>query len=128
MQKSSAVRLLERFEDLSAQSQRFPQWQRAGAQLVIQRLASDVLHHEEEPVAVFANLEQLADIGVIDRRDRHCLPTEAFARVPVCGRFLGQQLDRDLALEARVESAIDDAHSSGTERRQDLVRSQPSTR
>jgi hypothetical protein len=64
----------------------------------------------------------------IDRRDRHRLATEALARLRVRGHLLRQQLDRDLPLEARVPSTIDDAHSSTAERRQDLVRSESSTR
>ena len=128
MEKSAAVRLLERFGDLPGQPQRLRQRQPAGAQLVVQRLAGDVLHHEKERLAVLANLEDLADVGVIDRRDRHRLATEALARLRVRGRLLRQQLDRDLAPEARVESTIDDAHSSSAERRQDLVRSKSSSR
>lgn len=80
MEKSAAVRLLERFGDLSGQPQRLGQGQPAGAQPVVQRLADDVLHHEKERVAVLANLEDLADVGVIDRRNRHRLAAQALAR------------------------------------------------
>jgi hypothetical protein len=61
-------------------------------------------------VTVLANLEDLADVGVIDRRDRHRFATKALARLRVRGRLLRQQLDRDLALEARVQGTIHDAH------------------
>jgi hypothetical protein len=91
-------------------------------------ISASVTPKEKERVAVLANLEDLADVGVIDRRNRHRLATEALPRLRVSGRRLRQQLDRDLALEARVQSAIDHAHSSRTERRQDLVRSESSTR
>ena len=43
-------------------------------------------------------------------------------------RVLGQQLDRDLTLEARVSSTINDAHSSSAERRQNLVWAESSPR
>ena len=46
----------------------------------MQRCSGDVLHHQEQVVTVFANLENLADVGVVERRDGHRLATEPFAR------------------------------------------------
>ena len=40
------------------------------------------------------------------------------------GERLGQDLDRDVAIQLRVARAIDLAHAAGAERRQDLVRAE----
>ena len=45
-------------------------------------------------------------------------------RVAVVDEVLGQHLDRDVALEARVARAVHLAHAAGAERRQDLVRAE----
>ena len=42
----------------------------------------------------------------------------------VGGERLGQDLDRDVAIQLRVARAIDLAHAAGAERGQDLVRAE----
>ena len=54
-------------------------------------------------------------------RDAHRLALEAGEGVRVAGQRRRQDLDRDLALEARVAGAKDFAHSSGAEHRQNFV-------
>jgi hypothetical protein len=49
----------------------------------VQRFARDVLHHEEQRVAVFANFENLADVRMIDRGHGHRLAAQTLARVRV---------------------------------------------
>ena len=41
--------------------------------------------------------------------------------VGVVGEAVGEDLDRDVAVEPRVARPVDLAHSAGAERRQDLV-------
>ena len=52
------------------------------------------------------------------------------AREPIgVGRErVGQDLDRDVAIQLRVARAIDLAHPAGAERRQDLVGAEPRAR
>ena len=44
--------------------------------------------------------------------------------IGVGGERLGQDLDRDVAIQLRVARAIDLAHAAGAEGRQDLVRAE----
>ena len=84
-----------------------------------------VLHHEEQRIAVFANLEDLADVGMIDRGHGHRLAAQALARARIGGRLGRQQLDRDLTIEPRVSGKIDLAHASRAESRENLVGPEP---
>ena len=87
----------------------------------MQRFAGDVLHHEEQRIAVLANFEDLADVGMIDRGHGHRLAAQTLARVRVSRRLGRQQLDGDLTIEPRVVGAIDLAHASRPEGGQNLV-------
>jgi hypothetical protein len=44
-----------------------------------------------------------------------------------CGEFIEQKLDRDRAIETRVERTVDNAHAAGTDLRLHLVRAEPLT-
>ena len=54
-------------------------------------------------------------------RDRARLAVEALAELRIGGERLGQNLDRDGPVEARVARAIDLAHAARAEGGQDLV-------
>ena len=54
-------------------------------------------------------------------RDAHRLALEAREGVRVSRQRRRQDLDRDVALEARVAGAKDLAHTSGAQHRQDFV-------
>jgi hypothetical protein len=83
--------------------------------------AGDVLHHEEERIAVLADFKDLADVGMIERGHRHRLAPQALARTRV-GRRLGrQQLDGDATIETRIVGEIDFAHGSRAHGGQNLV-------
>ena len=81
----------------------------------------DVLHHQEERGVVLAYLEDLADVGVIDRSHRHRFAAQALARGRVGGRLRRQQLDRYLTIERGVVGAVHLAHAARADRREDLV-------
>ncbi len=61
-------------------------------------------------------------------RDRTRLALEAGERVGVARELLGEDLDRDLAVEAVVAGAVDLAHPPGPQRREDLVTAEQSVR
>ena len=97
------------------------QRQCAVLQPAVERFARDVLHHEEQRIAVFANFENLADVRMIDRGDGHRLAAQPLARVRVSRQLAWQQLDGDLTIEPRVAGAIDLAHASSPEGGHNLV-------
>ena len=77
----------------------------------------DVLHHDEVAVRlrVVAGVVDLDDVGVDELCGGQRLAPEARHEAVVLGQVLGQQLDRDLALEHVVERAVDGRHAAGAE-------------
>ena len=88
---------------------------------MIERVARDVLHHQEERAVVLAYLEDLADVRMIDGSHRHRFAAQALARGGVGGRLRRQQLDCDLTIEGRVVGTVDLAHAARSDRRENLV-------
>jgi hypothetical protein len=72
-------------------------------------------------VALVADVEQRADVRVVERGDGLRLALEALASLLVLGEGRGKDLDGDAAVEARVLPAPDLAHPAGADRRQKLV-------
>ena len=67
-------------------------------------------------VAFVPDVEQRADVGVVEGRDRLRLALEALAAGLVLCEAGRQDLDRDAAVEARVAPAPDLAHPTGADR------------
>ena len=125
VQKPAGMGFLERLGDLSCHPQRIGQRECAVLQPAVQRFARDVLHDEEQRIAIFANFENLADVGMINRRHCHRLAAQTLARVRVSRELARQQLDGDLTIQPRVAGAIDLAHSAGSEGGDNLVATEP---
>jgi hypothetical protein len=81
---------------------------------VTQRLAFDVLHHDERGAVRLAGIEHRHDVWVLEPRRRLRLAQPARARIGV-DPAVRQQLDRDRSVEQRVARAIDRAHAAGAE-------------
>ena len=75
------------------------------------RLTLDELHHQ----VIGADVVQRADVGMIQRRHGAGFALEAFREALV------GHLDRDVAAEAGIPSAIHDAHAAGTDLGRNLV-------
>jgi hypothetical protein len=61
---------------------------------------------------VLANLVDGADIGMIQRRCGAGFPAEAFERLGVLGRILGQKLQSHQPAKFRVLSLVDHTHAA----------------
>ena len=87
------------------------------------RLPAHELHDDVLAVGrlVEAEVEDLDDVGVHEPRDGQRLAPEARDELAVVGEVLGQQLDGDVALEARVEGAHDGRHAADAEPLAQLV-------
>ena len=80
-------------------------------------LAGDVLHHDEVLVValVEAEVEHLDDVRVDQPRGGERLAAKARDERRVVGEVLGQQLERDVALESLVEGEMDGRHPADAE-------------
>ena len=63
-------------------------------------------------VLVEAEVEDLHDVGVHEPRGGERLAAEARDELRVVGEVLGEQLDRDVALQAAVEREHDGRHAA----------------
>jgi hypothetical protein len=104
-----AMRRVQSIEDLARQRKRLVQ--RQGS---LQRLALDVLHHQE----VRPHVVERADVGMVQRSDGMRLALEALAEAVVAF------LDGDGAVQARVARLPDFAHAAFAQRPKDLVGTQ----
>src|SRR5204862_5411707 len=91
------------------------------AQAIRERPALDVLHDDVGTVLVHADVEHLDDIRVIEPGGEASLAREALAHLVIPGEVVGEQLDRDLAVELEVAGAIDRGHPSVAEPVLELV-------
>ena len=86
-----------------------------------QRVALQVLHDQEVPPVVLADVEQGADVGVVEGRQQLRLALEAREALGIGDERRGQDLDRDVAIELGVARTIHLAHSACPERAEDFV-------
>ena len=112
---SPAVRGIERTGDLDRDLQCLFDWQRTFAQPCFQALAFQILHHQELDRVLAADVVECADVGMIQAGDGPRLALEAL------GKAAGAYLDGDGAIQAGVARPEDLAHTSGTQRGQDLI-------
>ena len=89
-----------------------------------QRLALEQLGDHEGDAVCLADVVEREHGGMVERRHRARLALEATAAVGVAGHVGRQDLERDVAPEARVTRPVDLAHAAGAEGAQHLVRSQ----
>ena len=116
-----AMRGVERVGDVLAVAQHLVQRDRAARDPRLQRLALQQLHHHELLAGVLADVVQRADVRMIERRDGARLAEEALHRLRLATRFLGQELDRDLAAQPQVLGGVDHAHAAAAERLLDSI-------
>jgi hypothetical protein len=89
-----------------------------------QRRTLDQLHHQRTGAFAFFKPVNRRDVRMIERREDLRLAAETGEPVGVARHHWQQHLDRDIAIERRVASAIHLAHSAGAQGEADLVRSE----
>ena len=87
-------------------------------------LALDQFHDERADAVRFFEAVDGGDVRMVQRGEHPGFALKPREPLRVGGEGLGQDLDRDVAIELRVARAIDLAHAAGAERRQDLVRAE----
>ena len=98
---------VEGVRSLDRRLERLVERQRPFLQPMGQRFAFEVLHDEERRAVLLADIKQRANVRVIKPRDRASFTVEALAELRIAGEALGQDLDRDGAIEPRVARLVD---------------------
>ena len=118
---SLLVRGLERLGDLPGDGEGLVEGERPALQPLGEVFALDELHDEGADAARLLEAVDRGDVGVLELGEDLRLALEAREAVGVRGERLGEDLDRDLALQLRVGRAVDDPHPALAERGGDLV-------
>ena len=93
----------------------FTERQWPARQPLLKCLALQILHDEEVRLAFPANVEEHADVRVVQGGDGAGLTLESLLEIRITGDMLGQHLDGDGAVEAGVGGLVDLAHAPGAE-------------
>lgn len=106
MRDSGTMRTVERVGDLDGESERLiervcPLLDAGG-----QSLALHVLHHHVTGAILIADVVEHADVRMVQRSHRASFAFETSAQIFALGDVLGQDLDGDAAVEARVASFV----------------------
>jgi hypothetical protein len=89
-----------------------------------QRGTGEQLHHDEGPARVLVDCMDRGEIRVVQRREQVCFACEASRVVGVAHNDLRKHFDGYLALELRIERAINLPHAARANPRDDLVGSE----
>ena len=114
------VRPIEGIGDLRGIGEGLFERQRAFGDARGKGFALDQLHHH----VVRADVEESADVRMIQRSDRSRFAFEAGSGVLALGDVAGEDLDGDGAVEPRVAGSVHFAHAARAQWGEDLVRAQ----
>jgi hypothetical protein len=116
------VRRFERLGDLPRDRQRLVEWNRPARDAVSERLALDEFEYER--VRLTAVLEPInrTNVRMIERGQHLRLALETCEAVGVERERVGDDLQRDVAIQLGIAGAIDLAHAAGAELADDFVR------
>src|SRR5437868_13368541 len=90
---------VERIGDLNGQIQQSLRLQRTSADDLLQALPFQILHHNEQPSLVLANLMDGADVGMIQRRSGASLAAETLQSWRIIGDLVGQKFESNEAAQ-----------------------------
>src|ERR1700730_12790931 len=88
---------------------------------MLQRHAIQTLHGDEVLPLSLVNLEDHADVGMVQGRCGLSFALEAFQRLRVMRQVVWQELQRDKTVESRIFRLVDNAHTAAAEFLDDSV-------
>ena len=109
------VRGRQRLGNSRAEAQHSIDLHRAPGDGMLQRLPLEQLHHQERCALVPPDLEDHADVRVVERRRRPRLAHEALDDVLVLRHLLRQELERHVAPQLQVLGLVHDTHAAAAE-------------
>ena len=95
--------------------------------MAIETLPVDELHDEKSGAADILDREQRDDVWMIEACHHARFVLEAREPIGIGSHVGGQDLERHVAAETRVARAVDLAHSTRAERRDDVISAQASS-
>ena len=121
MHDALLVRGLERVGDLLGDRQRLVEWNRAAPNPLREILAVDEFHHERRDVPALLESVDARNVWMIQRGESLGFPLEPREPIGVVCERLGQNLDRNVAIQFGIARAIHLTHPAFTDLGGDLV-------
>jgi hypothetical protein len=112
MHDARLVRDVERVSDLLRGFDRRSDRDRTLCDPIGQRVAFDEFEHERRLSRTLNDVVDRGDVRMIECGQRARLALESGHRIPIGGNARREDLDRDIAAQARIACAIHLAHSS----------------
>ena len=100
----------------------------AFGQPVGERLAPEVLHHQEVNVFVMTHVKDGTDVRMAERGQHPGFALESLFQIRITRDMRGENLDGDRSVEPRVPRLVDLAHPAGTDPRHDFIGTETSAR
>ena len=82
---------------------------------MLERLAFEILHGDEEAAAIFGDFVNRADVGMIQRGGGASFAAETLKGRGILGNVVGEKLQGNRAAKIHVFGFVDDAHPSAAE-------------
>src|SRR5882724_1335375 len=108
----AAMRFGQRVGQLERELQRLIERKWPPADELLERLAVDVLHHEEQDILGFVDFVDRTDVRVIDGRCSASLAQKSGASLLVTHQFGGKRFDGDRAVKLCVFRFVDHTHTA----------------
>ncbi len=121
MHDALGMRRVQGVGDLDAQREDGFQLHRAGGDVMLERRTFQVLHGDESFAVLLANVVDGADVGMIEGRRGLGLALETSQRLRFAGHLVGQEFQRNEAVQAGVLGFVDNAHATAAKLFQDGV-------
>ena len=115
MDDAVAMSALEAVANFSADTSELLERKRAFFQTIGESFTLEIFHDDVANAVLFADVVELADVGMIQGRDGAGFAFEACVRFGFFGEMFGENLDGDGAVEAGVARAVDFAHAACAE-------------
>ena len=115
------MRGVQRVGNLDAHVEQRVQAQRTGGEPILQRRALQILHDDERPPVLLADVVDRADVRVVQRRRRLRFAREPAQRLWIPRELFGDELERHRTAQPRVFGLVHDAHAAATQLLDDAV-------
>ena len=115
------VRGVERVGNFDAEVEQRFDFERTSADQVLQRFSVEAFHGEIGVAAVFADVVNGTDVGMIQRGRGFGFAAKTFEGLRVARQILGEKFQRDETVEAGVLRFVNDAHASAAQFFDDAV-------
>jgi hypothetical protein len=112
---------IERVGDLDGKLQKLVEWDRTRGKPLLQRLPRHELHGDEVLAVVLTDVVNGADVRVVQGGGGTGFAAEAFKRLGIAGKIVGEEFESNMAAETDVFGLVNHAHATAAQFLEDAV-------